>query len=116
MSERLEGSGPSQLVQLIKQIGYNKDIDIELATVTSSSPLKVKVDNMKIELEGSDLVIAEYLTKHTREIRITTEPTDDGLDSSYLHYRDELKTGDRIIVASINDGQTYIILDRAVTN
>jgi len=55
---RLEGSGASKLVQLVREIGYNKDVDIELATVTAPPPnLKIKVDNMSVELQKDDLVV-----------------------------------------------------------
>jgi hypothetical protein len=140
LAEIKEGSGGSQLVQLIRHFGYNKDIDIELGTVTANAPnLKVKIDNMKIELDAADLVVSEHLTAHTRHIQITatgnasltshsitTVPSSSyttfTLNSSDLtvtdatiSYLDELKTGDRVIVASVNDGQLYIVLDRAVT-
>lgn len=106
---KLEGSPASQLLQMIKQHGYNKDIDIELATVTSAPPaLKIKIDNMPVELDKSDLVVAEYLTKHARTVSIG------GGAEQTLQYTDELKAGQRVIVASINDGQTFVILGKAV--
>jgi hypothetical protein len=109
MGERIHGSGASQLVQLMRQYGYNKDIDVELATVTNAPPnLRIKVDNMSVELENDDVIVAQYLTKHTRKISI-----DGGVEST-LQFNDELKVNDRVIVASINNGQTYVILDRAV--
>jgi hypothetical protein len=140
LAEIKEGSGGSQLVQLIRHFGYNQEVNIELGTVTADAPnIRIKVDNMKIELDAADLVVAEHLTAHTRHIQITasgdanltshsitTEPsssyTSFTLNSSDLtvtdatiSYIDELKTGDRVIVASVNDGQLYIVLDRAVT-
>ncbi|EMI10363.1 DUF2577 domain-containing protein [Anoxybacillus gonensis] len=110
MSERFEGNGATRLIQLIRQHGYNKDVDIELGTVTSDPPsIKIQIDNMKVELDQDDLIIAQYLTKHRRQIKIN-----DGtiLD---VEYQDELKAGDRVIVASIKSGQLYIVLDRAVS-
>lgn len=138
--DKLEGTGASQLVQLIQHFGYNKDVDIEIATVTSPPPaLRIKIDNMPVELEADDLVVAEHLTRHTRIVTIRhsagmprdlgdTTGTDsvlvDGMTPGYstfdydfveLTFEDVLKPGDRVIVASINDDQTYVILDRAVT-
>lgn len=141
-----EGSAASQIVQLMKHHGYNKDMDIELGTVTGSAPtLKVKVDNMSIELESDDLIVSEHLTKHKRRIKITTNNavitgtnyvrteqeqgsssvTDNmqmlnvsggafSVSEAEIEYLDELQVGDRIIVASVDQGQSYIILDRAV--
>ncbi len=148
---RLEGSGASKLVQLVREIGYNKDVDIELATVTAPPPnLKIKVDNMSVELQKDDLVVAEWLTRHRRRVTITNSrntnistnyPTSTGgfehpeenpaesynFDSfnvnnasfitteAEVEFLDELKQGDKVIVASVNKGQLFVVLDRAVT-
>lgn len=104
-----EGNGASQLVQLMRRHGYNKDINIELATVTAAPPaLRIKVDNMAIELEAEDLIVAERLTSRKERIRIN------GGAESEIEYLDELQIGDRVIVAEVNEGQTYIIIDRSV--
>ncbi|WP_059040803.1 DUF2577 family protein [Paenibacillus rubinfantis] len=147
--ERIEGSGASQLVQLIRAIGYNSDITLELATVTAPPPeLKIKVDHMNVELEKDDLIVAQSLTKYTRKVNLKsegktevsstslswvailttpsgsgeiTEFTSFGMSSANLtvqeaelEFTDELKKDDRVIVAGIHQGQTYLILDRAV--
>lgn len=137
---RFEGSGSSKLVGLIRDIGYNKDVDIELGTVTAPPPnIKVKIDNMSVELEKDDLVIAERLTNHSRKVTLRSgdvffgsteldgEPipfpiseiscADGSLtaNDATITFLDELKAGDRVIVASMNKGQTYVILDKAVT-
>ncbi|MEF2967471.1 DUF2577 family protein [Paenibacillus sp. M1] len=146
--ERIEGSGASQLVQLIRAIGYNSDITFELATVTAAPPgLRIKVDHMNVELEADDLIVAQSLAKHTRTVNLTSSKAEIssksisqtseltissgegsitkffsfGMSSSTftaketeLEFTDELKEGDRVIVAGINQGQTYIIFDRAV--
>lgn len=109
MKDRLEGNGAARLIQLMRQHGYNKDVDIELATVTSAPPdLKIKVDNMKIELDRDDLIIAQYLTKHKRQVKI------DGGATVELEFQDELQIGDRVIVVSANNGQLYFVIDKAV--
>lgn len=111
-----EGNAASQLVQLMRQHGYNKDIEIELGTITGAPPeLKLRIDNMPIELEADDLVIAERLTKHVRKVRTaTTEAALAAAPVTYIQYEDELSVGDRVIVAATDSGQTYMILDRAV--
>lgn len=148
--ERIEGSGASQLVQLIRTIGYNSEITFELATVTSAPPqLKIKVDHMNVELEKDDLIVAQSLTSFKRKINLTskgktevssTSPSvgfsllndangqthkltfssiglasaDQTINEAELEFLDELKKDERVIVVGINQGQTYIILDRAV--
>ncbi|SDE96888.1 Protein of unknown function [Fontibacillus panacisegetis] len=152
--ERIEGSGASQLVQLIRAIGYNSDITIELATVTAEPPeLKIKVDHMNVELEKDDLIVAQSLTKYKRKVNLKSEggteisvtnlnpmappfkfdpgaifvgqgtinfsgininSANQTIKEAELEFIDELKKDDRVIVVGINQGQTYIILDRAV--
>lgn len=129
--DRIEGTGPAKMIQLIKKYGFNQDINIELGTVTAPPPsLKIKIDNMSIELDKDDLIVAEYLTKHKRQIKFTSTSVVDAMTSAgytshthditslitegELEFTDVLKTGDRIIVAEINKGQTYVILDKAV--
>lgn len=142
MTERLEGSGVSQLYQVIKRVGRNDFDKFELATVTSPPPeLRIRVDDWPIDLDRTDIIVAEHLTRHKRIVSIRHEEmaerdlgdkiVQDGLDTDdmvpgnpiteYTHsyveqtFEDVLKPGDRVIVASMNDGQTYVILDRAVT-
>lgn len=68
-SSELEGSGASKLVQLIKQGGYNKDVNVEIGTVVSAPPnLKIKIERDDIILEKDDLTVAEHLTRHTRVV------------------------------------------------
>lgn len=148
--ERIEGSGASQLVQLIRTIGYNSEITFELATVTSAPPqLKIKVDHMNVELEKDDLIVAQSLTSFKRKINLTSKgktevsssspsvgfemlpdgngqineisfssiglaSADQTIKEAELEFLDELKKDDRVIVVGINQGQTYLILDRAV--
>ncbi|MCM3592507.1 DUF2577 domain-containing protein [Brevibacillus borstelensis] len=133
---RLEGSGVSQLKQMIARIGYNRFDRLELATVVSPPPdLRIRIDNMALDLEADDVLVAEHLTRHKRVVTIRheqdaerdvgdTEPKPRDNDStgslawtySYveLQFEDVLKAGDRVLVASMNGEQTYLILDRVV--
>ena len=105
MKERLEGNGAARLIQLMRQHGYNKDVDIELATVTSAPPnIKVKIDNMNIELDHDDLIVAQSLMKHKRQVKIN------GGTTSEFENQDELEVGDRIIVAAVKNDQLFIVL------
>lgn len=89
--ERLEGDGATRLIQLIRQHGHNKDVDIELATVTSAPPdIKIQIDNMKIELDKDDIVATAQFASSSVQV------------------------GDRVIVASVKNSQLYIVLDKAV--
>ena len=102
-----EGSAASKLRSLIKRVGANTDTRIEFGTVTAASPsFRVLIDGMKIELDADDCVITEHLTDYTIMARIS------GASPVSIEFKSALKVGDRVIVAQINDGQTYVILDR----
>jgi Protein of unknown function (DUF2577) len=103
---RIEGSGESRLIQLIRKYGYNKDVDFELATVVAPPPnLRIKLDKDGITLEKGDLIVCESLTQHTRELT----------DGSTLTFKTALKAGDKVIVASLDEKQLFIVIDKAVT-
>ncbi|WP_248928974.1 DUF2577 family protein [Paenibacillus hamazuiensis] len=106
---QLEGNGITKLTQVIKHVGYNDFDRIELATVTSLTPTLIRVDNMKIDLDAFDLVFAKHLTDRT-----LTVVNPDGTKTAML-VESPLQVGDRVIVASMNGGQTYVVLDIAVT-
>lgn len=146
--ELIEGSGISQFRDIVKQLGYNKDVDCELGTVIAAPPaLQVQIDNMKIPLDADDLIVAQHLTRWTEKVAFKGLPTttlimkeytrttkktesstpstseiyEDEFDFSAgdivineieIEHLDELKVGDRVIVASANAGQRYFVLDR----
>jgi len=131
---RIEGNGYSKMVQVIAGISKSSydGVSLELATVTAPLPdIKVKIDGMTIELEKGDLVIAERLVSHHRNMKLTTKDltvnmtqagtgphTHDinemAVNNSTAEYADVLKPGDRVIIAGMAGGQTYVILDKAV--
>jgi len=129
VAELIEGSGVSQFKSVMKQITYIKSADIEFATILAPPPsIRVVVDGMKIELDADDLAICESLTKTTRDITfmadVAIEVDIDGIlrdgtiaagTSASIETDNALKAGDRVVIASINDGQLYVILDRLGT-
>ncbi|WP_025676528.1 DUF2577 family protein [Paenibacillus polymyxa] len=82
MIERIDGGGVSQLIDVIKQLGYNVEVDIEYATILAPPPaLRVQIDNMKIELDADDVIVPEHLREHTRKVSVkAVEPTTLELD------------------------------------
>lgn len=103
----VEGSGRAKLSHVIKSLGFNQDTTVELATVTAALPdVKIKVDNVSIEFDADDLIVCEHLTEHEREASINGGP------DAVITFKPALLVGDRVIVASINNGQRYVVLDR----
>lgn len=108
-SINLEGSDASQFVQAIRKFGRGKYDKFEVATVVNPLPnLRIKVDDSALILERDDLVIAEHLTEHERTVTIG------GGAETTMSVKSALKTGDRVIMASMDNGQLYIVIDKAI--
>ncbi|MGG4344351.1 DUF2577 family protein [Paenibacillus lautus] len=105
--ELIEGGGFSQLKHVVKTIGHNRDVDIEFATVLSPLPdIRIKIDNMPIELDADDVVVCEHLRDHKREITIN------GGEIAEMTVMSPLMAGDRVAVVMYSDNQGYLVLDR----
>jgi Protein of unknown function (DUF2577) len=90
--QRFEGDGAARLIQLMRHHGYNKDVDVEFATVTSVPPnVKLKLDNSKLELNNNDVVATDKFASTS------------------------INVGDRVALLSFKNGQLYLILDKVVT-
>lgn len=123
---KLEGNGAAKLIQLMRKNGYNKDLDIELATVIAPPPaLVIRCNRDNMELDKDDLIIAEHLTEHVRTVSIsggsvTGTVTPSGnlttftLTDATMTIKSPLRVGDQVIIVSANDGQLYYVLDKAV--
>ena len=142
---RYEGDSYSKLRQMMSRAGDKPaGVRIELATVVESPPnLKVRRDSDQLILEKDELVVAQHLTRHTRNVSINyewNESRDLGdssvttgsrrnyivgqpdvtpyhsydMDYAYLTMQDVLKVGDRVLLACDDDNMVYYVLDRAV--
>lgn len=105
-----EGTGASRFADAIGRWGHNEYDRFELATVTSITPTTIKLDNDPLTLDAFDLVFAEHLTTHKRMVK--TQGSDFETEMTFLS---PLTVGDRVIIVKTNGGQTYVVLDRAVT-
>ncbi|MEK4031012.1 DUF2577 family protein [Pseudobacillus sp. FSL P4-0506] len=98
-----EGSAFSQIVQQIREIGRNVDIDIQFGTVTAPLPaIEVVLDNDSMTLDDDDLTIPWQLGTHQR----LTE------SGEVIRFRSSLYIGDRVIVACMDDKQQWLLLDK----
>ncbi|WP_404407746.1 DUF2577 domain-containing protein [Jeotgalibacillus malaysiensis] len=62
--------------------------------------------NSKLVIPSSMIMIAEHLKNHSRQIRVN------GGSTNTYEFMDELKSGDKVMVASIQGGQSFFIIDR----
>jgi hypothetical protein len=105
---RLEGNGPSRLIQLMKLHGYNVEIEFELGKVVSVNPLSIRLNATELLLEIDDLIVAGSLLKHTRSMKFEDGRTEE------VEVQDALEIGDKVILVEADNGQTFYVLDKAV--
>lgn len=126
---RLEGNGASRFIQLMQKHGGSKGIDITVATVTKTSPLSIRLDGDPFDLSGDEIIVSEYLLKHTRQVDISdgtisgrTASSEShthnlhsfGLKNAWVDFKSGLYAGDKVIVVIAQDGQLYYVLDKVV--
>lgn len=134
-----EGNPYSKFGQMIRDVGYNKPLNVEIATVTAAAPdLKIKLDSDGLELEKDELIVMEHLTRHDRiitleHVELAERDLGDGVGidhldtddlaapvTSYKHsyvkmtVEDVLKVGDRVAVVCLAEDMVYVVLDRTV--
>jgi len=103
------GGDEARLIQAMRRIGRNVDVDIQYAQVVQAPPsLKIRMETDGLELGSIDLTVAECLTAHERKVTLN------GVQQTLI-FGDHLKAGDRVIVACMDDKQQWFILDKAVT-
>lgn len=83
-----------------------KPFSFVLGTVSSASPLKIRVDQ-KLELSAPQLVLTNAVRDHT--VAITVDH--DTEQTCRVHLA--LKTGEQVLLLRTDGGQKYIVLDRA---
>lgn len=99
--------------QLIKKMAIEaieamQPVEIFEAEIVSPSPdveMKIK-SNSGLVIPTELIIVPEHLTHHKRQIRVNN-----GAIQEY-EFMDELKNGDQVMVASLQGGQSFFILDR----
>lgn len=119
------------LIELIKRasldaIDANQMCDLRYGTVTSVSPLKVRVTN-QFTIPQSLLIVPEHLTDHDVSVTVSwntdSKSGGSGEDSFASHnhavsgkksmrVHGALKKGDKVALLRKTGGQSYFILDR----
>lgn len=105
---RIEGGDWSQLVQQIRSIGRNKDLQIETAVVTAPLPaLEIKMDRDSFPIDTNDnLYVARHLKAHERSATI------DGITKT-IQFNDSLQVGEKVYVLTDEEQQIYFVVDLA---
>ena len=141
MRIRREGGTYSKFVQMMRETGYNKSVNVELATVVAAAPnLQITLDADGLTIDKDDLIVMEHLTRHERvvtleHVELTERDLGDGIGidhldtddlaapvTTYKHsyvkmtFEDVLKVGDRVAVVCLDEDMVYMVIDRAVWN
>lgn len=123
----------SKLIELMRQQAPKQQV-IELATVVTPPPeLRIRIDNMDLNLEGDDLIVCAHLLPLTRYAHVSNVVTptpnkvtyngqtyDQGGDNittqnAVVKLQDHLlNPGDRVAVQALPGGQQYLVIDKVV--
>lgn len=106
---QIEGSTSSKLVQLIRQLGFNQEMTIEVGKVVSVSPISIHLESDNLVLDSDDLIMSEHLTEHTRLVEATTS---DGGKLTQITFKNALKPGNQVIVIGDEETQLYYVFDK----
>ena len=101
------------LIEIMKRASIdamesNQPCDLRYGTVTSVSPLKVRITDQFI-LPASLLVVPQHLTDYTVKADLDTS-TDGELKTIKIY--NSLKVNDKVALLRKAGGQSYFILDR----
>ncbi|MFJ7665323.1 DUF2577 family protein [Lysinibacillus sp. NPDC097162] len=126
---QLEGTGAARLLQLFNG-DKSQPTTVTNATIQSVAPISVRVDGDSVDTPEQGIIVAEHLIEHTRTVSITGGTVTGQVQDTYsgggeltslniidgeLTFKCDLKVGDRVIVAVVNDGQLIYVLDKAVS-
>lgn len=93
--------------------GKNDYADLAFGTVTSASPLKIKISD-QIELDDDFLTLGRNVTKHTVK-KVTYKDKDNGTDTKRtedIEIDGTLKAGENVVMIRRDGGQSFYVLDR----
>ena len=106
---RLEGDAQSRLIQLMKIYGYNEEMKVFIAEVTSLNPFAIHIDGDPEDIDMESLVVSQHLLPHELVVSL-----DGGPEKVLTVHKTYLKVGDKAIVISYRDEQQYIVMDKAL--
>lgn len=123
-------SSGTEIIELIRsQALLMQSTGLELAVVTCNDPLKIKINNMDMELTNEFLLLSEKLIEHKvnilsgcLNINATTTTTSyhshdvlrSDINSGEITVKSPLAVGDQVVVMSMYNGQKYYVFDKVV--
>lgn len=119
MSSLYSGIIPIIKKAAVDAVNSTQPVQFVFGTVTSTSPLKIQV-TPKLTLGAANLVVAGSLSK--KSIKVTVDGNT-GTTEDHIHSVDipvtitidnSLKKGDSVVLARMQGGNKYLVLDKAV--
>ncbi len=123
----------TSIKQLIQQM-VPENVGLVKGAVVKTSPLSIQVvNNPKMILSGSNLVIPKHLTDYITSVDITmpagaiiTSKTKNAADHTHdldtfsiqgaqMTVKNSLKKGEKVYMLRFNGGKQYYVLDRVVS-
>lgn len=92
-----------QIVMQAMEAG--RPCDVAFGTVTSVSPLAVRIDQ-KTTISGNQLLVPRHLTDHTEQMSIP------GVGDVPVTVKNALKNGEAVILVQKRGAQQYLVADR----
>lgn len=102
----------SGIIPIIKQaaieaVNSTQPVQFVFGTVTSTSPLKIQV-TPKLTLGAANIVLSRSVSKYN--VKATINGT-----TSTITINNSLAKGDSVILARMQGGNRYLVLDKAVS-
>ncbi|MCQ4089459.1 DUF2577 family protein [Exiguobacterium sp. LL15] len=99
----------TDLRRVIKKIGHNRYIELEICTVVSENPLEILLDGTSEMLTAEDIIVSERLTDHTVDIEM------DGVNRT-AKVKNALQRGDRVLLMydSSDNRSRFVLIDRVM--
>ncbi|MEW9093936.1 MAG: DUF2577 domain-containing protein [Clostridiaceae bacterium] len=99
----------------IDAVGAQNPVNIIFGEIVKDNPIEIKIDQ-KLILPKEFFIIPESLTRYEIDL-IHSHNYSNGSTSKELNkivIREGLKQGDKVLLARVQGGQQYIILDKVV--
>lgn len=101
-------------VAAVEAAGPVKLLEATVLTPPPGLSIQLGLDT-KNPIPSEMLIVDEGLTKQVRKVRVSS--TEEGLESAsdqYIRYEDELQVGDKVLVISVQGGQSFYIAAKGV--
>lgn len=103
----------TSLRELMREAVGIRTCSVVVGTVTSVSPIEIKVANdAKLILTESNVYVPKHLTNYTVSIKISGSIDGHSIGTRECEVKNALKKGDEVYLLSYEEGSQYFVLDK----